>query len=45
MFMKYYSPLLHRSKIRVAVLPNPRMQPTGRRGAGRRAGGALRWRR
>jgi hypothetical protein len=25
--------------------PNPRMQPTGRRGAGRRSGGALRERR
>jgi hypothetical protein len=28
-----------------AALSNPRMQPTGQRGARRRAGGALRWRR
>jgi hypothetical protein len=27
-----------------SALPNPRMQPTGRSGAGRRAGGTLRWR-
>ncbi len=26
-----------------AAPPNPRMQPTGRTGAGRRSGGALRW--